>query len=87
MHPEYKDANNFMFIYPSEIDITYFQGSKENDNLHRHTSCVLTGMDVNYTPLGTTFSTFPDGSPTQIEVTLKFLELAILTKELIQELY
>lgn len=87
MHPEYKDANNFLFIYPSEFDITYFQGSKENDNLHRHTSCVLTGMDVNYTPLGTTFSTFPDGSPTQIEVTLKFLELAILTKELIQELY
>ena len=87
MHPEYKDANNFLFIYPSEFDITYFQESKENDNLHRHTSCVLTGMDVNYTPMGTTFSTFPDGSPTQIEVTLKFLELAILTKELIQELY
>lgn len=87
MHPEYKDENNFLFIYPSEFDITYFQGSQENTNLHRHTSCVLTSMDVNYTPMGTTFSTFPDGSPTQIEVTLQFLELAILTKELIQELY
>lgn len=86
MHPEYKDENNFLFIYPSEFDITYFQDAKENTNLHRHTSCVLTNMTVNYTPNGT-FSTFPDGSPTQIEVTLDFTELAILTKELIKELY
>lgn len=87
MHPEYKDANNFMYIYPSEFDITYFQADKENTNLHRHTSCVLTNMTVNYTPGGGTFATFPDGSPTQIEVTLSFTELAVLTKELIQEMY
>lgn len=87
MHPEYKDENNFLFIYPSEFDITYFQADKENVNLHRHTSCVLTNMTVNYTPGGGTFSTFPDGSPTQIEVTLSFTELAILTKELIKDLY
>lgn len=87
MHPEYKDENNFLYIYPSEFDITYFQNAKENVNLHRHTSCVLTDMTVNYTPGAGTFSTFPDGSPTQIEVTMTFLELAVLTKELIQELY
>ena len=87
MHPEYKDENNFLYIYPSEFDITYFQSDKENLNLHRHTSCVLTNMTVNYTPGGGTFATFPDGSPTQIEVTLSFTELAMLTKELIQESY
>jgi hypothetical protein len=79
MHPEYKDAHNFVFIYPSEFDITYYTGGTENKNLHRHPSCVLESMNVNYTPNGA-FNTFEGGMPTQINVTLSFLELAILTK-------
>jgi hypothetical protein len=80
MHPEYKDKNGFLFIYPSEFDIFYYQNGKENLNLHRHTSCVLKDMNVNYTPNGV-YNTFPDGMPTQIDITLSFMELAILTKE------
>jgi hypothetical protein len=84
MHPEYKDYNNFVFLYPSEFDIFYYQNGKENLNLHRHTSCVLKDMSVNYTPNGM-FNTFEDGMPTQINVTLNFVELAILTKQNIQD--
>ena len=84
MHPEYKDSNNFLFLYPSEFDIEYYHGGKENLNIHRHTSCVLTEMNVNYTPNGN-FSTFIEGRPTQINVTLTFKELTILTKELIAQ--
>lgn len=84
MHPEYKDKDNFIFVYPSEFDIMYYQGGQENLNLHRHTSCVLVDMEVDYTPNGS-FNTFADGMPTQINVTLHFLELAILTKENIQD--
>jgi hypothetical protein len=84
MHPEYKDLNNFVFIYPSEFDIYYYQGGQENLNLHRHPSCVLKNMTINYTPNGA-FNTFDDGMPTQINVTLQFLELAILTKAQIQD--
>lgn len=80
MHPEFKDNNNFVYIYPSEFDITYFANGKENRNLHRHTSCVLTNMSVNYTPNGM-FTTFANGMPTQINVTLEFRELALLTKD------
>ena len=83
MHPEYKDANNFIFLYPSEFDIYYYQGGKENLNIHRHPSCVLKNMSINYTPNGA-FNTFDDGMPTQINVQLQFVELAILTKETIQ---
>ena len=79
MHPEFKDEFNFLYIYPSEFDVFYYQGGKENLNLHRHTSCVLTDMTVNYTPNGI-FTTFPDGMPTQINITLSFKELALLTK-------
>jgi hypothetical protein len=84
MHPEFKDNNNFIYIYPSEFDIMYYQGGRENTNLHRHTSCVLTEMNVNYTPNGT-FTTFSNGMPTQINVTLAFKELGLLTKDKIKD--
>jgi len=80
MHPEYKDDGAWLFLYPSEFDIVYYHKDEENMNIHRHTSCVLTSMNVNYTPQGQ-FTTFEGGMPTQINVTLTFKELAILTKE------
>jgi len=84
MHPEFKDANNFLYIYPSEFDIFYYNGTQENKNVNRHTSCVLTDMTVNYSPNGQ-FTTFENGMPTQINITLTFKELATLTKEKIQD--
>ena len=84
MHPEFKDANNFLYVYPSEFDIFYYNGTQENMNINRHTSCVLTDMVVNYSPNGQ-FTAFEGGMPTQINVTLTFKELATLTKEKIQD--
>ncbi len=84
MHPEYKDSNKFLYVYPSEFDISYYQGGKENPNLNKHTSCVLTEMNINYTPNGN-FNTFADGMPTQINMTLQFRELGLLSKELIEK--
>ena len=83
MHPEFKDANNFVYVYPSEFDITYYSNGNENNKIHRHTSCVLTDMSVNYTPNGM-FNTFADGMPTQIDITLSFRELGLLTKDKIK---
>lgn len=84
MHPEFKDSNNFVYIYPSEFDIFYYANGSENLNIHRHTSCVLTDLSVNYTPNGQ-FNTFPDGMPTQIDITLGFRELALLTKDKVMD--
>ena len=86
MHPEYKDSNNFVFIFPSEFDIFYYNNGKENLNLHRHTSCVLTDLNINYTPNGM-FNAFENGMPTQIDISMSFKELAILTKKQIEENY
>lgn len=81
MHPEYmKNTGQFLYIYPSEFDIVYYQNGVENLNLHRHTSCVLTDMQVSYTGQGQ-FNAFADGMPVQINVNLTFKELALLTKE------
>ena len=83
MHPEFKDANNFIYVYPSEFDIEYYIGERQNTSLNKISSCVLTEMNVNYSPNGV-FTTFPDGTPTQINVTLNFVELETLTKERIE---
>lgn len=84
MHPEFKDAASFIYLYPSEFDIYYYYLTKENTALHRHTSCVLTELSVNYTPNGS-FSTFKNGMPTQINLQMSFKELAILTKDQIED--
>jgi hypothetical protein len=86
MHPEFKDPNNFIYIYPSEFDIVFYNGSEENRNLHRHSSCVLVDMNINYTPNGI-FNTFKGGVPAQINIALTFRELTQLTKENIAEGY
>lgn len=83
-HPEFKDKNSFIYIYPSEFDIAYYHGSEENTTIHRHTSCVLQNIGLNYTPNGS-FTTFRNGMPTQINMSLDFVELARLTKDKIRE--
>lgn len=86
MHPEFKDAASFVFVYPSEFDIHYYYNQGENEYLHKHTSCVLKDMSINYTPNGM-FTSFSNGAPTQINVQLTFVELAILTKDQILQGY
>jgi hypothetical protein len=84
MHPEYKDANNFLYLYPSEFDIVHYNGVDENFNLPRHTSCVLTELVVNYAPQSQ-FTSFAEGAPTQINITMSFKELVQMSKERIME--
>lgn len=86
MHPEFKDAAAFIFLFPSEFDIQYYHNNQENPYLHRHTSCVLKDMNINYAPNGA-FTSFENGAPTQINVQMTFVELAILTKDQILQGY
>ena len=84
MHPEFKSEDQFLYIYPSEFDISYYNDNKQNDKIHHHTSCVLTDLSLDYAPQGT-YSTFADGTPTQINMTLTFRELGKLDKANIQK--
>ena len=88
MAPEMQQANSRYLTLPSEFDIHYmFKGKdghgQENDYFNRITTCVLTSVDVNYTPNGV--RSFEDGSPTAIAMSLSFRETEILTKEKINE--
>jgi hypothetical protein len=84
MHPEMSESKLF-FIYPSEFDISYYYGNVENGYFHKFATCALESMDVNYG--GEQFSSFRDGSPTEINMSLTFRELEIITKKMITEGY
>lgn len=82
MHPELSTGKLF-FIYPSEFQITYYFGSSENGYFHKFRPCVLQNMEVTYG--GEQFSTFDDGHPTEVNVSLTFQETEILTRNMIGE--
>jgi hypothetical protein len=61
-------------------------GSKINPNLPLISTCVLEGIDVNYGSAGQ-WTAFTDGMPVEISMQLRFKEVEILHKELIQQGY
>lgn len=82
MHPELSEGKLF-FIYPSEFQITYYFGSERNQYFHQFRPCILENMEVVHG--AEMFSTFGDGHPTEVNVTLTFRETEILTKNMITE--
>jgi len=82
MHPEISEGKLF-FIYPSEFQITYYYAGSKNNYMHQFRPCVLESMDVSYG--GEQFSSFDDGNPTEVNVSLTFRETEILTRNMIKE--
>jgi hypothetical protein len=82
MHPELS-AGGYFYVYPSEFKIAYYYNNAENGYINRIADCALTDMTVDYG--GEQFSSFDDGSPTEINLSLSFRELELLTKETIRK--
>lgn len=85
-----KNTGGFFMVPPSEFDIEFYYNGKRNPNIHKISTCVMTNMQVNFSPDG--FATYeipgdltPDfggtGMPVSIEMVLEFKETEILTKE------
>ena len=90
MAPELKGANHRYLTLPSTFDIHYMyqynlESGRENNFYSKISTCVLAGVDVDYTPGGV--KSFADGSPTQITMGLSFKETELLTKEKINAGY
>lgn len=84
MHPELAQ-NKKEFKYPSLFVITFWrtQNSETYENLllNKISSCYLEDMGVNYSGQKNQFNTFTDGQPVEIDLSLKFRETVIQTKE------
>lgn len=90
--PEIKqNTGGFFLIPPSEFDISFMYNGKVNPNMDAISTCVLTNINVDYTPKG--FHAFESigsidnpqlgetGMPVGINLSLSFMETQIITKE------
>lgn len=89
--------DGYIMLPPSQFEITFLRkgsskdpnasgGFVENTNIPRITTCVLTDVQVDYSPLGG-FVSFEDGMPIQISMRLVFLETNMITREMVDRGY
>ena len=69
------DGNGLFLKTPNVFELRYRQGNEEHKFLHRFKQCFLTNISVNYTGDGV-YSTYNDGTPVSMIMTLMFKELA-----------
>jgi hypothetical protein len=81
--PEMGSFNGRTMIVPSTFDIKYMHKSGENDFLNKISTCVLESIDIKFGGDRTQF--FKNNAPMATEISLKFKELEIITKERIAE--
>ena len=88
--PELAEGTKGFLVAPSEFDIKFYYAGSQNPNIPPIAdNCVLTQMDVNYTPNGFTAYEVPGedkpslgrtGMPVAITMQLQFKETTFLTK-------
>lgn len=72
------------FTVPDSFIIKFTRLGNTNDYITRVKESVLTSVDVNYAPNGIWSAHLEDGSPTQINLTLQFKEIALVDSTAIQ---
>ena len=86
MLPELPEVGDFgrYFVVPAEFDIFYMFRGDENEWVNKISTCVLTNMDVNYSP--GSYQTFrphqnkKGAPPIEIDMKLDFMETQLITK-------
>ena len=84
--PQITGGAESFFLYPSDFNIFFYSGTEENPWINKVTTCALTNMEVNYTPAGV-WSTFRNNFPVEVDLSLTFTELEIMSKKRIQQGY
>jgi hypothetical protein len=88
--PELVEGAAGFLIPPSEFDIKFYYAGAMNPNIPSIATCVLSQIDVNYTPNGFTAYEVPGenkpalgrtGMPVAIQLMLQFQETTFLTKD------
>ena len=69
------DAEGLYLNTPNIFELRYRQGNGEHEFLNKFKQCFLTNITVNYTGDGV-YSTYNDGTPVSMVMTLMFKELA-----------
>jgi hypothetical protein len=81
--PELLYGTSRFYLAPSTFDIEVFHKGKTNKNIPKFKTCALTNCEVNYSPRG--WSTYVDGMPAVVEMTLTFSEIEQVTRQDVEE--
>ena len=74
------------FIPPAQFEIEFYDGKNNlNDFLFKTKKCVLSGINVDYSPNG--FATFRNGAPVETRLQLTFQETVIIDRAAVVEGY
>jgi len=76
------EGNGRYFIPPGQFDITFYFNNTVSLKIPKISTCALTNISVNYSAAGA-YTTFTDGMPVHINLQLSFIEMDIITRELI----
>lgn len=71
----------FVFIPPAEFDITFYRDGQESQHLPRINTCVLKRFEVDYAPAEGKYTTFSNGAPVAVRMSMNFQEVEILHKK------
>ena len=74
-------VRGLQWIPPAEFDITFFNKGVENTNILRINTCVLERIEVDFAPSAGIFSTFRNGHPVAVRMSLGFRELEPVHKQ------
>lgn len=78
-------AGGMFFKIPSSFNLKFMFNGSENKKISKVTESVLTAIDVNYSP--NTWSSYSDGAPVQIMLTLNFKEIQLVDSKKIKDGY
>lgn len=76
--PEITGGTMF-YIFPSEFEISFMFGAKENPHIPRIATSVLKNITVNYAP-NSVWSSLPNGAPLSLAISLTFIELELIDR-------
>jgi hypothetical protein len=72
-------GGKFFYIFPSEFEISFMQGQKDNPNIPKITTSVLENISVDYSP-NSVWGTLPNGASIATRITVNFLELELVDR-------
>jgi hypothetical protein len=77
--PEISEGKLF-YIFPAEFEISFIRGDKDNPAIPRIATSVLQSIAVNYSPMGDSWASLPDGMPVITTMTLNFKEIELIDR-------
>jgi len=81
-----KVVNDNYIGVPNLVKVRYMKGKKDHPFLPKYLYCVITDLNINYTPDGV-YATYEDGSPVATTLSVSFTETKLIYRENIDEGY